>query len=146
MKKNVEQCCDWCDKKNYGIAHFGINPNLLPFSSIAFDNLHCRLSIVRSIQDCTRKYIQGCGYDINKKFTDILCLSIREYYVNCYEIGKSLAAMHGEQVDQFLELGPKIIGFLQEYLKETTKSRTIMKLLHMHPMIDSFMRMSKVKV
>ena len=91
----MEKCCDWCNKKNYSITHFGINPKLLPFSSIAFD-LHYCLSITCSIWDCIRKHIEGCGYDVNQKFTDILRLSIREYYINFYERGKSLAAMHSE--------------------------------------------------
>ena len=47
--KNVENHCDWADKTNYGIAHFGTRPKHLSLSNIAFDNLHCRLSIVRGI-------------------------------------------------------------------------------------------------
>ena len=47
--RNVDNHRNWADVKNNGITHFGFHPNLLLYSSIAFDNLYYRLSIVRSI-------------------------------------------------------------------------------------------------
>ena len=48
-QKNFEKHRDWADNSNFGVTHFGVNPKLLPFSTIALDNHHCRSSIVRSI-------------------------------------------------------------------------------------------------
>ena len=74
------------------------------FSSMYFDNLHCLLSIVRAIWNCIRTYVEGHGCATNEKFGKILRLTIREHYVNCYDTVKSLAVMHGEQVDKLIHL------------------------------------------
>ena len=63
-QKNFEKHRDWADNSNFGVTHFGVNPKLIPFSIIAFDNLHCRLSIVRSIWVFSRTYLEGYGFEI----------------------------------------------------------------------------------
>jgi hypothetical protein len=143
--RNVDNHRNWADVKNNGITHFGLHPTLLPYSSIAFDNLHCRLSIVRSIWSYIREYICAYSFDIQEKFIKILRLQLGEYYVACYETGKNLSVMHGEQIEQFLVLIPKIADFLKTELEQTRKVKALLKLLHYYPLLDSFMRISIVK-
>jgi hypothetical protein len=93
---NTKKHRKWADEFNYGITHFGISPNDLPNSKIAFDCLHSRLSTGRAILGFIRKYLDGYGYNLNNKFCDVIRTRIGDYYVECYETFKSLACMHGE--------------------------------------------------
>ena len=143
-KVNVNKHCQWADENNYGITHFGIHPNDLQNSAIGFDCLHSRLSSGRGILSFIRKYLEGYGYDLNEKFGVILRKTIGEYYVECYETGKSLACMHGQQINDFISLMPQIISFFQQNLEESSVVNSIIQLLHYYPKIDSFIRISKV--
>ena len=124
---------------------FGLCPTSLLHSLIAFDNLHCRLSIVRSMWSYVRECMHACSFDIQEKFVKTLRLQLGEYYVTCYERDKNLSAMHGEQIEQFLILIPKIADFLKSELEQTRKVKALLKLLHYHPLLDSFVRISIVK-
>jgi len=84
-KNNISKHRDWADKSNFDITHFNIHPKLLLFSTIAFDNLHCRLSIVRSIWDFIHTYLEGYGFDMNKKFVYILAMNVIKVYLSCIE-------------------------------------------------------------
>ena len=75
--------------------YFSIYPNNLQNSAIAFNCLHCRLSIGRGILQFIRKYLEGYSYNLNEKFCEILRKNIVDYYVECYKTGKSLACIHG---------------------------------------------------
>ena len=46
-----------------------------------------------------RKYLDGCGCNLNNKFCDILRTRIRDYCIEYYKTFKSLACMHGEQIN-----------------------------------------------
>ena len=96
LDKSIEKYREWADKSNYGIIYLRINSTLLLHSSIGFDNLHCRLSIVRNIWDFIHTYLEGYGFKINEKFVSILKKQIAEYYVKCYEYNKSLSVIYGE--------------------------------------------------
>ena len=72
MSKNIEKHTDWEDKSNFGVTHFGMNPKLLPFSTIALDNHHCRSSIVRSIWAFSRTCLGGYGFEMNENLVSIL--------------------------------------------------------------------------
>ena len=48
--------------------HFGINPNDLQNSTIAFDYLHSRLSSNWGILSFIWKYLEGYGYNSNESF------------------------------------------------------------------------------
>ena len=122
-----------------------MHPNLLSYSSIAFDNLHCRLSIAQSIWSYVREHICAYSFDIQEKFVKMLALQLGEYHVTCYETGKNLSAMHGEQIEQFLILIPKIIDFLKTELEQTRKVKALLKALYHYPLLDSFIRISTVK-
>ena len=141
---NVEKHRDWADKDNFGVTHFGINPSLLPLSSIGFDNMHTRFSNVRSIWTYVRDYVESYGYNLQNKFSTLLKLQIGEYYIDCHDTGKSLAVMHGEQIDSFLDLIPKIADFLKVNFEPTEQLNNILHLLQYYPPIDSFLRISQV--
>ena len=141
---NEEKHREWCDKHNFGITHFGLHPSLMPPSSIAFDSLHCRLSNVRQIMGFVRKYLERFGYEIQEEFAAILKLQLGEYYVLCYQLNKNLAVMHGEQIEQYLQLIPNIIRFLQTKLAPTMTLSHIITLLTYYPLLDKFLRITKV--
>ena len=111
--QNVERHREWCDLKNYGVTHYGVDPYLLPPSSIGIDGLHNRLSNVRSIWSFIREYLERFGHALQEDFAKLLSKLIGEYYVECYQLNKNLSVMHGEQIEQFLTLIPDIITFLQ---------------------------------
>jgi len=71
-KRNKDKHCNWYDKHNFGVTYFGIHPKLLPLSSIEFNGLHCRLSIVRKIIGYLCKYLEHYGYKIQDAFAEIL--------------------------------------------------------------------------
>ena len=139
-QKNIEKHKDWADKSNFGVAHFGANPKLFPFCTIAFDNLHCRLSIVRSVWAFSRTYLEGYVFEMNEKIVSILKTELEDHCIECYECNKSLSVTHGEQIDKFIQLMPNAIKFLQEHLEETSTVQYIIKLLNIYPQLDSFMR------
>jgi len=141
---NFKKHCDWADRKNYGITHFGLHPKLLPNSRVAFDNLHNRLSNVRQIWDYIRNYVNVYGYDLQSKFTNILRKELSDYYVQCHDTGKSLAVMHGEQIEAFINLIPVIMNFMKESFELTSELNSIIEMLETYPLIDKFLRITKV--
>ena len=143
-RDNLKKHCDWADKKNYGITHFGLHPKLLPNSRVAFDNLHNRLSNVRKFWDYVRNHVDVHGYDLQEKFTNILKKELSDYYVQCHDAGKSLAVMHGEQINSFIILTPVIINFLKQSFELTSKLNSIIEMLETHPLIDKFLRIARV--
>ena len=118
--KNVSKHCDWYHDKNRGFTHFGIHSKYLPLSSIAFDNLHCRLSIVRLILNFIRDFIDRFGYDLHQNFYSILRIQICQYYVQCFETSKALSCMYGKKIDQFIDIAPKGMHFFKHNFEETT--------------------------
>jgi len=52
--------------------------------------------------------------------------------------------MHGEQIEQFWFLIPKIIDFFKSNSEDSFQVQNIMKLLHFYLLIDVFMRIIKV--
>ena len=94
--------------------HFGFHSSLILLSSIGFNNLYTKLSIRQSILDYIRTCIDGYGYYIQEKFSEILKKKIGDYYVNCFRTCKNLAYMHSKQIDEFILLILDIIIFFQE--------------------------------
>ena len=58
------------------------------------------------------------GFDMNEKFISILKTELEDYYAECYKCNKSLSIVHGEEIDKFIKLMPKVIKFFQKYLEE----------------------------
>ena len=66
--------------------------------------------------------------------------------MNFYETRKSLAVIHREQLNQFINVSSKIIDFLSKFLEQTAKRDALITMLKTHLSIDSFARISKVNV
>ena len=81
---------------------------------------------------------------MNENFHSLLRELIGEYYVECFEMGKSLAVIHGEQIEQFITLIPKVISFLEKELEDTATLQNIIQILKVYPQIDTFLCISKV--
>ena len=59
---------DWADKRNYGVTHFGVHPQLLLRSSIRFDTLHAGKSCAVTIMNRVRLVIREYNEEANKSF------------------------------------------------------------------------------
>ena len=102
LKRNVPKHCDWCDDENR-------DPKCLPLRSIDFDNLHYRLSIVRSMLNFIRDFIDRFGNDLQQNFHSVPIIHVGEQHAQCFETGKALSYMHGDQIDQLIVIAPKFI-------------------------------------
>ena len=61
-----------CDQENYGITHFGIPNELMKLSSICFDILHLKLSVIRKILAFIRSFLEKKNIRHQTKFNTIL--------------------------------------------------------------------------
>ena len=116
----------------------------MPVERIVIDNLHLRLSNVWSMLKFIREHLQRFSYSANEKFLFILRKEMGEYYIDCYETGKNLACMHGEQIEQFLHLVPFVAHFFSTEVEQTSISKATLDILKCYPAIDQFLRITKV--
>ena len=56
-KYDNNQHREWCDEKNAGVTHFGIDPAFLNISTLRFDIFHCTCAVTRTVMNFTRKFI-----------------------------------------------------------------------------------------
>ena len=122
---------NWCNKHNYGVSHFGLDPSLLNLTDNRYDILHLKLSITRKIITFIRFYLEKFTFDVRQKFIKILSSTWGSFYVDCYEANKNLNVIHSEQVSKFITiLTLKVTEFLEDILDATNLNMHLIKLLN----------------
>ena len=48
---------DWVDTSDFGIPHFGIDPNLLCRDTIRFDTFHMKCAVTRALMTYLRSFL-----------------------------------------------------------------------------------------
>ena len=52
--------------------------------------------------------------------------------------------MHGEQIESFIILTPAITNFMKQSFELTSKLNSFIEMLETHPLIDKFLRITRV--
>ena len=85
---------DWCNNKNYGVNHFGLEPKLLNLLKTRYNILHLKLAVTEKIIAFIRFYLGKFSYHIKEGFIKILLSVWGSFYVDCYEVNKNLNILH----------------------------------------------------
>ena len=105
---------DWIDIHNTGISHFGIEPRLLPLTSIRFDVFHLRSAITRNLLSRLREFIYSQDFDLMKGLEEILSTTWNSYFILVWNSNRKLTSLRGKEIVGFIQIIPKIVGFIKE--------------------------------
>ena len=110
---------DWVDEYNFGISHFGLDPNLFPLCSIRFDTFHLRSAITRQLLSSLRKFITAQTYECQKSFEDLLAKAWNSHFVFVWSANKPFTSLKGKQILAFIHLIPTVVIFINDMFVET---------------------------
>ena len=71
---------DWADRKNKGVSHFGVSPDLLPRDSIRIDTFHLKCAITRRLIATLRNFLLMQGTTVRDKFMATVLKSFYKDY------------------------------------------------------------------
>ena len=146
QKWTVESHKDWCDSKNFGITHFGIDPTSLPISSLRFDVFHLSCAVIRRMMSTIRNFMLKQSSTKNADFTDkILRTFLTDYLIYCWNNKLKFSVYKGNDLFTFLCHEEVISNFFNEEMMETPEMQSICKGLQLLRRIVSFMTISRVE-
>ena len=71
-EKKKEKMKAWAKEYNYGIMHYGIPPEKLPFSAVRIDVLHLSHAVTKKLMDYLRFFMNKKSRRSRKSFYDKL--------------------------------------------------------------------------
>ena len=90
---------DWADKKNYGCTHFGIDPVLLPRSSLRFDTFHLKCSITRRLMSYLRLFLLDQAPSISEGYCSaVLSKFWNKYHIWVWQNKKNFSSFMGNEL------------------------------------------------
>jgi len=142
---SVDKHRNWCDEKNFGITHFGIEPKNLPVSSIRFDVFHLSCALIRKLMTTLRNFMLKQSSSLSNEFTDsILRTFLTEYLVYCWNNKLKFSSFKGNDLFTFLCHDHYIVDFLTERLIPTQEMTSICTGLQVLRRIVKFMTISRI--
>ena len=121
---NIKKHKDWCDARNFGITHFGMDPKFLPISTIRFDTFHLSCAIIRKMMSALRKFMLKQSSELITEFTDnVLRTFLSNYFVYCWNNKLSFSIFKGNDLFLFVSYSEVITTFIKENLVETEETR-----------------------
>ena len=139
---------DWIDKSNNGISHFGLDPHLLPLSSILFDVFHLWSSITRHLHSRLRDCIFSQEeFECKEALENILATECNAYFILVWNTNHPLSSLRRKKILGCIMLIPKVVEFIEKkfimttYLKHLcagfTLWREISSFIHTMVIVDS---------
>ena len=136
---------EWCDERNYGITHLGIDPRLLPVSTIRFDSFHLSCAVIRKIMSSIRKLMLKQSSNVIKDFTDnVLRTFMTTYLVWCWNNKVQFSVFKGNDLFLFVSKSEVIIEFLKKRLFQTEEVKGIVIGISKLRPITKFMTMTYI--
>ena len=142
-----KQHMDWVDYYNQGISHLGINPTILPRSSIRFDVFHLRGGVTRRLMSNLRKFLMGSTMEIElaEKFSDVLCGFWSEYNVLLWNLNMNFQRLVGSELLLFIKNTDKITSFLKNEYQALPVLDDLCKGLLLWEQISPFLVITEIK-
>jgi hypothetical protein len=140
-KYNEDLHRSWCDEHNYGVTHFGIDPLLLPMSTICFDTFHCSCAITRQLMAATRRFLlHNSTPETLKSFTDNVLMKFwNNFLIMRWNNNMNFSCFKGNKLESFVSNSVHVVAFLQDHLFETQALHCLCEALALFPSIKSFM-------
>ena len=137
---------DWCDQRNFGITHMGIDPTFLPASTIRFDSFHLSCAVIRKIMSSIRKLMLKQSSNMIKDFTDnVLRTFMPTYLVWCWNNKVHFSVFKGNDLFLFVSQSEVIIDFLTKRLVQTEEVKGILVGLSKLRPICKFLTMTYIE-
>ena len=138
---------DWVDYYNQGISHLGINPTILPRSSIRFDVFHLRGGVTQRLMSNLRKFLMGSTMEIElaEKFSDVLCGFWSEYNVLLWNLNMNFQRLVGSELLLFIKNTDKITSFLKNEYQALPVLDDLCKGLLLWEQISPFLVITEIK-
>ena len=136
---------EWCDEKNAGVTHFGIDPAFLNISTLRFDIFHCTCAVTRTVMNFTRKFILRQSLDLRTEFTQcVLSKFWSPYHIYCWNNKCQFSSFKGNELKEFISNSNYISILIKEKIVSTEESTNLMRTLDVLPSIFNFLRISSI--
>ena len=137
---------NWVDNNNEGVSHFGVNPILLPPSSIRFDSFHLKCSITKRLMSWLRELILNQSIEKIHAFTDVLSSFWNDYHLFVWRTGKPFTSFQGNELALFVANINTVCKFLNTELVQTTVVNDITKGLKLWVDLFKFLGITNIDV
>ena len=135
----------WCDEHNFGVTHFGLEPDLFPISHIRFDIFHCKCAIIRRMMTTVRELLMNLSHELRDDFTNnVLKTFWSDFYVFCWNNKLNFSSFKGNELVLFVVHAPKVQTFLEEKLVPTAQVRHIILALSLLKPIFKFLSITTI--
>ena len=126
----MEDHCNWADEKNFGITHFGVNPNKLRRDQIRLDTFHLKCAVLRILTRELQKFMLDRSYKHIQQFkVKVLSKFWNQFHLFVFANNKSFASFQGNELGRFIVNIPAINEFLTTTFDETVYLKELMGVL-----------------
>ena len=135
---------DWCDEYNFGVTHFGFDPQLFPIESIGIDIFHCSGAITRKIMAAVCNFMMMQDPKLKFKFSELLKTFWKKYRVLIWNMYRPFQSFIGRELLAFILNSQKIVTFLETEFQQTESITALCKCLMLWKDISKFLVISAI--
>ena len=136
---------DWADQENWGVTHFGLEPDVIPLDTIRFDTFHMTCAILRKVMGAVRELVNSFSTELRTEFTDeVLRMFWRDFHLGCWNCGFSFNKLQGNELFLFLEHIELVTVFLRRKMGESDRVQQLSDALDLLPKIVKFINTSYI--
>ena len=135
----------WCDKDNFGVTHFGIDPKTFPLSTIRFDVFHMFMAITRKVMSCVREYTSRRPRSFRDRFTrEVLSNIWGNFHTSVWNNGLAFGCFQGNELFEFIYKSEVVTEFLRKNLHQTPKVAAVIRLVELLQPMKSFCNITTI--
>ena len=143
---DVGEHLKWCDQYNYGISHFGIDPDLLNRDMIRMDTFHLKCAITRGMMAFLRLYLDAnLPIEVKYQFFGELKNFWNSYHIHVWDSKRNFSSFKGNELALYVANSEAISTFIKSTISETDLQKDVVESLGLWHKIFGFLGITYIK-